>query len=456
MILENALNIILSLSIPWLMGFAFLSLLFPDRTFPFWPKVALSYGLGFGVLTQYMLLLGILKIPYSKETLDLPLLGLTICVSFFNAYQTRRTQPQNLKTAPMDEQTLKTLCRSKPALTIFKFLLTIIIIYYALLIFWKVWAIPFTGFDTFSWIALKAKVFFFHPSLKDIINAPHFSYPLHLPFTLAYFAFNIGSWQDHLLQSFLPFTFLSYLVIQHYFLRTLTDDLWSLTGVILLISSSFLFNMAGICYADFPLLYYNCTALILLILWQREPGYRLLILAGLFSGFATFVKFEGTAYWLIHIALLVKILMDQKDLSLNQKVKSFFLFSGPSFVLTAGFYIVKAIFQAPLGKHFIAFNIDVFHRPLIIAKTFLIYTFPNSDWNIIWFLLLLSYISSWGKEKSPETRLLSLSLFMFFGLYFLAALLTSEYAWLAGPAAADVLPRLFLHFFPLADLSFEL
>ena len=59
----NLLNILAGVAIPLWLGYLLTTLLAPRGLFKTLPQLAIGYGLGIGVLSQVMLILGIFEIP---------------------------------------------------------------------------------------------------------------------------------------------------------------------------------------------------------------------------------------------------------------------------------------------------------------------------------------------------------------------------------------------------------
>ena len=426
-----------SLLIPLLMGFILLKRLFYKTPLPVLPALALGYGLGLGILSQWMLLLGILKIEYNVATIAVPLVLFTFVVNYFlNRKQKKTVSP------------IETRTTDKGKIDWIAIVLLIYVAYYVIYVFWWALSVPVFSWDALATIAFKAKVFFYERLLPDLRNLPHSSYPLHVPFVETWIALNLGEWNDRLIQIVFPLTFLAFLVIVHYFLREFTNRRWSLFGVGLLVSANFFIVHAMISYRDFFLMYYNCTTIMLLLLWDRKKERAFLFLAGLFAGFTTFVKLEGTAYLLIQTILFFWIL----STSGQKQRKNVFLFLLPAIGVVLVFYLHKWNLGIK-GEHFgIHLSFENIQRLPLIAKKFLQDLFFSGNWNLLWWILGVSFFINTGKiKKCREVRLLALSLFLFFGFYFLFALLLpySDLNLLLGLEAKGALSRVNLHFFPL-------
>ena len=286
---------------------------------------------------------------------------------------------------------------------------------------------------------------------------PHPSYPVLVPLAETWVALNLGTWSDQLIKIIFPFATLSFLAIYNYFLASYTNKRWALLGVVMLLSSIFFINQSTIAYRDIFLSSYTCTAIMLLLIWLSKKDDAFLILASLYAGLATFIKVEGTPHLLICTALFFLVLFYQKRGSFGKNIIAFFKFTIPSFGICLVFYLYKILRGFPSiriahGGH-IDLALENLKRIPLIIKMFSEDIFLSGNWNIIWFLLVLSLVVNFGKiRKRIEVKLLLIALIMFFGLYFSIALFTTEFMWVAGSKSPTTLSRLILHFFPLATL----
>ena len=330
------LNLFISIFLPWSAGYFLILLLFRDRPLPVLPSIAFAYGLGMGILTQWMLVIGACGIKYTLTSIGMPLAVLALVSSFhlrFLKNKHKNVIPRINSTPKTEKFDFVSMC------------LLLYIAYYVFYVFWRALNVPISHWDAIATIAFKAKVFFYERSLAQLQNLPHSSYPLHVPFVQTWIALNLGEWNDQLIKVIFPFTFLSYLITHYYFLKVYTNRRWALAGVALVISSNLFTFHATIGYRDFSMLYYNCTTIMLLILWNTKRYNAFLILASLFAGFATFVKLEGSAYLIVYSILLIITFCHQKCYSYREKLNKFWRFIIPSYGICVFYHIYKKFLQ---------------------------------------------------------------------------------------------------------------
>ncbi|MDB4349596.1 hypothetical protein OAA99_01425 [Omnitrophica bacterium] len=454
------IRLLISLALPTLAGYALLSfILRRNRPGPL-ASLALSFGLGLGILTHWMLLLDIVKVKYSVGTIGSPLVIFSLLVFLSILFTTKKKK--DLNTSPVDEQAAAkdaSLPETHPAKNLMRVLYVLLglyILYYLFYIFWRGLNIPINTWDALSSVAFKAKVFFYERSLFHLKDTPaHPSYPILIPLAQAWVALNLGAWSDQLVKIVFPVTTLCLVIIHNYFLTSYTNKRWALLGVTMLISSNLLIEHSTIAYRDLFLAFYAYTSVVLLLVWLDKKDDGFLILASLYAGFATFIKLEGLPYLLIYTALLLVILFIKKAESLKRNVIRFLKFTVPSFSICLFFNLYKNFGGFPVyrRKSYVDFTWDSLSRIPIILKKFWGDLFLSGNWNIVWFILVLSLVINLARiKKSLEVRLLLTVLIMFFGFYFSASLFTTEFIWISSEKSITTLSRLILHFFPLAPL----
>lgn len=443
------LSLLVSLLLPLSTGYTLVVLLCRRLSIDLLPCLAISYGLGMGVLSQWMLLLGMAQIPLNLMTIGIPLTFVTISLSILALTKLKKNPiSTNAKPSLWATDAGSSASPHQPY-AIADLLMSAYILYNVIFVLWRSLNIPIENWDAVATAAFKAKVFFFDGSTHRL-NLPHASYPLHIPFAEAWVAFNLGTWHETLVKIIFPAAFLSCGILQYFYLKSWTNHRRALGGLCLLLSSSFLIYHATIAYRDLTMMYYNCTTIILMLLWGRKKDDGLLVLAALFAGFTTFVKLEGTGYLAIYTLLLLFILWEEKTVRLKNKFKKFLKFVLPS-------YGICVVYQ---GYKF-SLNIAALHgrlKPLLtpdqllrvpaIFREFISNLFFSGNWNLIWLILLISLTTNSHKIKHQnETKLLSLTLAIFFGLYLVIPMTTSTL--IDHPT---LLSRVILHFFPLSVL----
>ena len=434
---------------PVTLGYCLISLMDAKKTIPVTLGLALAYGLGTGLLTLWMFLLGALRAPLTTGTINYPL-ATSIAVCFLFILKSRNKSPgerlkYNFPSSRLDPLSLV-------------FLLFILL--QTSYVFWRGFTIPTSTWDAFATHTFNAKILFYEHSLKYLNNMPHSNYPLHVPLLQAWLALNIGAWDDQLINVIFPLYFLATLIVQYHFLKSHVRVRWALLGLVFLVSSPFLVYHATIGYRDFTLLYYNFTTITLLLLWREKKENLYLILAAFFAGVTSFVKLEGSGYLAIHTLLLTVILAHEHPMVLSKKLKIFLKFFIPGFSVCLSFHVYQYLAQAGALSHdALSFNlyhlglapaVDYVGRLRTVLEKIIQNLFFSNNWNILWLILVVSLLRLERKNISFEIKLLSWALVAFAAIYIPAYTLTQHYFWIAQTEAS--LSRCILHIFPLVPV----
>ena len=456
----------LSLFTPILLGYLIIYLLFDRKPFPFWFHISLSYGLGIGIVSQWILLLGILNIPYNRQTLSLPLLSIIMLLFLWAKKKAPQKNQPHIPEYFQKNESFDLLC----------VFLICYIGFNVLYVLWYVLCSPISVFDVYSNHAFNAKIIFFEKSLKLHHNFPHYSYPYFLPFLQAWIAFHLGFWEESVLKYIPALAFISFLIGQYYLYQKFTNKRWALFGVALPLSSYFFVFHATTALRDFLMLYYNCWTIMLLLFWSLENKNSWIYLAALFSGFTSFIKLEGAGYLLVHIIILLILLFHKKQLNGLDKLKKLIKFIIPSVSIFLFYFLYKRFIVTPrvmaTEKYKFDFNFTDLELGFsyehviqggIVLKRIAENLFVSANWNLIWFLLCVSLLiknqntcikTPLGKERNIMINTLLLSLIMYFGIYFIGYTFTQHSHWVTN--TDTVLSRCILHFMPIATMLITL
>ena len=436
-------RIIYSLLLPFFCGWLILSFIFKDKGLSLSLHLGLSLGLGIGILSQWMLLLGILGVTYSSLAIS----SLLLVIIFWLQWQLKihsLRYPQSSRRGKIEflSQRWERICMGA-------------VLFY---LGWNVFVVFINGFnipvctwDAYATIAFKAKIIYYERSIADLPRFPHSAYPLLTPFTQAWIAFNLGAWDHQWIKAFCPFAYISFLSLFYGFLKKQTSFWGGILGVLLVISSKQFHFHGYIAYRDFWTMYYNCAAVMCLLLWFKQKDRRYLFVAGGLGGFLTFSKAEGQLYLGIMLFILLLMLAFDKVLKLKDRIKLYACFAGPS----VGIWLVYFLYKISLGityeeKARLEFGWQALTRLLVTFKKIFLDLFIMDNWGWVWILLGLSLLRLWRKAWPREITYL----FWFIGFHFFSILVlssfTASFDWLGGHLWTMGLPRLHLHFFPLA------
>lgn len=429
-----------SLLCPLIAGYALYIYLFRRVRVSLGLSLAIAYGLGSGILTHWMLLLSVVRIEFGIFWIVLPLLliaGFFVLLAIGELIEA----PQRITRPAQDHCLARWLSR----------LLIPYLGFILLYVGWRGTHIPLCYWDEVDFIAFKAKAFFHERTILPLAEFPWSSYPLHVPLQQAWTAICLQRWDEQLVKITFPLTYFSYLIIHHQFLSSLKSRAAAWAGVAILVSGNFFTYHATTGYQDLTLMFYNCSAILMLLWWGRSRKSAFLLTAAVFSGLMTFVKLEAILYMLLHIALLLMILSRQKIYSPRSQ-KHFFKYITVTLAIAAVYHSFKWFTRVPLNaeRFDVTWAPDHWMRLWQTLRELASNLFLSGNWNIIWWVLIMSIVLNYEKiERSNETKLLLSMLGLFFGIFAAFALLATPQIW-ASFNFTNTLSRVILHFYPLA------
>jgi len=408
--------------LPAAMGLALISLFLKNFHCHLFLRLGMACGLGLGVITQWMLLIGSLGLPMDARFINIPLWAVTLLLA--GILFVRENENRNF---------CDVLRQPVEPLNFFEWIFCGIIGFYVCVVFLNALRlVPVIAWDGIATLAFKGKFFFYEQTFAFNHLLPHPSYPLHLPFLMSWTAVTIGEWHEYFVKFFFPFYFCSLLLICYGFLREYIPRTAALFGIVLLCFGNYLVLHAFLAYRDLPLAFYNCLTVFLIILWKVRGSEKLLILAGLFSGLAAFVKLEGYGYAVVHGILIVCLgLMPfrsgRKDL--RQTARDILVFLIPVGILILSYALFKIHFRIPFGepgKTELIFASDIFQRIPVIIGSFFKNMFWSTYWGWNWYLLTICVLLSL-RSFSEIARGILTAMILFFASCAALFLLTPNY-----------------------------
>jgi 4-amino-4-deoxy-L-arabinose transferase-like glycosyltransferase len=448
------IRILLTLGLPLLLGWAVLTVVLRGqfKTFPFAERVALAFGLGWGLNTVLMFDLALLSIPLTFNNIALTAIGLALGCSLISLYLKRSGQqrPVQVLTLASSPETLPTwLARSLSAI----FLLVISL--KTLFVFWSAFIKPVFDPDIIKCYALGAKTIFLNHTF--LVTSPIGQKPL-LPFlSQAWSVIGTGSFDDSLLALAHPFLFGAFLVIFYFTLRRYHAKLTALLAATLLATIPFLVFQAGTAYTDFLQAFYYSTATIYLYLFVRgqseskDEARADLLIGLLLLGLTVLVKKSGLYYAAIDLTVLFgwcalnRKLFSWADLkTLLIGLLYFGLIVAPWLV-----YHQLATFHEYYGEAAsVSFGSQLF-RPEsgTVLLGFFRGVFFEDNWHLLYLLFLAGLLWQARANKTRERRFLPLILALQFGALFILFRFTDLYQFILNET---LLNRLLFHFTPLA------
>ncbi len=433
---------------PTIIGYILIRRLLPSITLPTGVWIALGYGMGTGILTQLMLLLAIGKVPLTLAPIAIGMLSIGLLALIKRNSSSERIQ-LNPRLPDPDQKIdlISVFCKSY-------------IILCVLYVIFRAIHIPLYTWDAYSCNGFKAKALYFEQSLSLLHNMPHYEYPLHVPFLQVWASISANMWHDQWIKIFFPLYTLALITVLHFTLRLHVSKQWALFGLAVILSSNLYVYHSTISYRDITLAYYVNTSIAMLLLWMKSRQNSLLLTAGIFTGFATFVKLDAAGYLLVLMSMMFFLVVFDRSMKLPAKVRHFFLFTLPAVLICLVYNIYKILVIEPripavegekMSFDLFSVKIKLGLDTLVKLQTVLGRIFENlffsGNWSVIWLLFAISLIHLRSIKVTAEIRILLYAIVAFMGIQILGYTLTQYYFWIAQTNTS--LSRHLLHYFPI-------
>ena len=441
-------RLLLALAVPTFLGINLVRYL-AARTAQRMPAgllLPVGFGIGFGLLTQWMLLLSIVHLRYSLLTVGLPIVAAGILLAAGSFQKNKAVKyPSPMVSAPPQD----------PRGPIARWLeagLTVYIAYIVLFVCVRALMVPVLEWDAIAWIALKGKIFFYERCIFQHPQLPNSAYPLHIPLSLTWIALGLGKWSETLVKIIFPVYFLAYGLLHYRVSRFYVSRLWAKASLALLMSAGFFNYHATIAYRDIAIMFYFCGGILLLLLWAKMKAPVLLISSALFFGLASFVKLEGRMYLVIGLCILALVYLKKTPRNTPRRWGGLFRVCLAPIGIGLFYYLYTTVIGANQATQELSFsvNLQTFGRIGALSRAFFQELFLSANWHIIWLLFVLSVIQIRKTRRSFETGILLTTIILYLGTYFILGAVTGLYSALAGINSPNVLSRIVLHIYPLS------
>jgi hypothetical protein len=264
----------------------------------------------------------------------------------------------------------------------------------------------------------------------------------------------VNQWQEGWIKLYFPLSFIAFMSVFYYCIKSWTDKFWALLGLVLLLASPLWLANGWLVHADMITAIYTVMTIMLLTIALKKEKISLIVLASLFASIAAFSKRAGAAYFIIELLMLIVggcLLRLKNPRFLRNAIIAFTV---PMIVWSLPFIIFKfnLTSQGHAGDMLWAVGVDYGHRLLVVLLVVVKQLFLSNDWNFLWLLLTLSLLGVIVK-RSFEIVFITLLLTGFFIAYILLSVLTTTYYnGLMGDINPYILPMVIIHFFPLCPL----
>lgn len=445
--MTETLRIIAWLSVTVIAGWGALSAILRKEMPPFFSeRLALSYGLGLGIVTIEMAMLSFFRIKYSVFSITVWLVPFFLAAVFVRPGKKSAVLPPNTGENPAPFSLLEKLFMlfilSQSAYALFTALIK-----------------PLEAYDAVAIYAIKSKIFYLSKCVPpDFFRnfgsfVPHIEYPLLVPLAETFFYTFYGSLNDLIVKIIFPFYYIALLALFYCVSRRWAGRKTSLFFTSMLSSVPFLMEHAASGYADLSLAFYQAASFFYLLLWIREKKGGYLALSFVLSSLAVWTKTEGLMLAAVNMATVaIFILWDGR--AVFGKGAAYIAVSSVSMAL---YMHARAALGLRLHGDFGAIRpFDIFaaagpvkYAPSIFFQ-YIRQFFLFKKWNIVWVLILVLLILNFRKTFSKDLRYLTIALFLILAGYTIILLyMPAENIAFALRLTLD---RFFLQFLPIGLL----
>jgi len=420
-----------------------------------WEKIALSYGIGAGLLSLEMFLISSVGIPLTFGYIIIPWIPF-LCFSIWksNGRVLMGVHPLNLKGISQPRSTPGN--NRERVFSVLEKIVWAVIFFEVFSVFFAALIKPIFHWDPFVSWSFKAKIFFmdeairldfFHDTTKDFTFP---DYPLLVPLTETWLFTSLGEWNDALVKVIFPLYYVCLLIIFYSALRRSISRMGSVLFTLFLATMPRVLYYSSAGYAEIPLAYYYSVSVISLFLWINHGNKEYLPIAAIFAGFAGWTKYEGQILLLVVFFLLVVFLLFHFRARLREKIHCLLIFLGIVILILSPWMIFKQLIglhsevvtSSTLNLSWITTHLGRL-RPLGYA--FLKTMLDTDKWNILWFALILATIFFWKRTFSSPTVYIFLSVVLPMALYAVGYLIVAwDIKWERS------IPRYMVHFTPLS------
>ncbi len=409
----DTLKIIFSLSLPVMLGYIICKALLNNRSpFGLLYMLALSYGMGFGVLSVAMFLLSLCRIKFSVTniTLSLAIIAVIFLPVYLRTSRGRKKSDNPPKNIPL----------------IHKILIAVILLAF-LTILLQALLVPLEAWDSWAIYGFKAKAFYLERMvsanfLKDATKSySHPDYPLLVPLIEAWFYACLGSWNDQLVKIIFPLFFISLTILLYYNLRYYISRKYALLFTALFVTIPHCIFLGSSGYADLPLTFYYFTGFVFMLRACNDFDKRLLFISACFCAFAAWTKNEGIVISIFNFFMLLFVMILQKKIGLRnillamQYLLIIVLINAPWFWFKSSLGLVNDVVnRTNLSESIIINNLSRVQAVIAwaVKQMFLV-----NSWNLLWVFSSVIMILNFRKLFKLPSLPVFLSLLLYCGAW---------------------------------------
>ncbi len=323
-----------------------------------------GYGLGLGVLTFQMVIMGALGASFTLETVT----SVNLLISAVTLYILSRGG--SLKLSLLGAPTTRYLYKVvKPfgVRDVFLWALAAWIVFRCLFVFFDSISTPLYSVDAWSNWSAGAKLFFFEGGLLGPADEHYLGegyrrflgHPLHTPLSQVWLALWLGEFHEVYVKLWNVFYYYSVLGIFYLAIRREAGAGYALIMTFFL-SSAPLFTYHGAdALAELPLSYYNLVSIVFLFIYMKSGNFKSLILSGLLMGMGLSTKNEAILFiGASLLSLLIFTISEKRPL-----LKSAAAYLIPLVTVSAPWLILKTINGIGVGHSGEKSGIEWFNAP---------------------------------------------------------------------------------------------
>ena len=271
-------------------------------------RIALAYGLGYGLLTLAMFLLNVSGFQFSLINTALLLSGILI-LSFFYLKLKRWSNLSSLrKTSPLSRKS-----GTRTPLSTFEITMIVLLGFFALsnviiAVYW-----PVHSWDSLTTYDLRARIFAetkFIPEATDRIRDNFSFFPDYTQGVFAYPPMTslvhtwlyLSGWENP--RVFYPLLLISLATIFYFSLKDYTPRYHSLLFTLILVTVPFFYEQVPLALLNFPFAFYFSVGTFYLYRWMLDQKRGFLVLSGLLLGLASWVRRESLIFFLGYLVVL--------------------------------------------------------------------------------------------------------------------------------------------------------
>jgi hypothetical protein len=451
-------KLFLSILTIYLIGFAVLKYILLNARRHVLETLALSFGLGTGVIALVMVLMFHARVEV--DLTNLLLFFAPVLIGLFYAESKQRFR-QNISNTNINNSG-PFLSKDFNILEIF--LIIVILVSIGLVSFQALFKPMFT-YDALSIWAFKAKIFFKEQTIftDDFYDSDrlhyHPQYPLLIPLVENWIYNCMGCVNDRLVKVIFPLFYISLISVFYTTQRRLFSRQYSLifTALLATVPAFVRSDKGGAAfsgYVDIPLAFFYTTSVIYLFFWMKYRKREDIIISAIFSGLSMFTKNEGLGLFAVTVfCLCIFVLFNSKKGIIKQNIKSLsvyiiipILIILPWLILSLGMPTFLEEENYP-GRLTIGTIVGNLSRTPVILSSFCKEFLDVKRWNVFWILSGIAVLGCFKFTLKSPIKYILLILLLDFTMFVLIYVITP---WDVKALISCSMTRLIIQITPLA------